>query len=148
MADPLAWMVKSPDATSEKLPAYSTDPISRPRNIPLNSLRAVGLIVGSIETDGAWVVLGAAEGESDKLGDVLGLLDGIFDIDGWKLGAVEIDGAKEGNIDGTLDGMVEKDGLAEGSDEIDGWVDGIAEGASLCGTASTMIKSTIRRTPI
>jgi len=40
-----------------------------------------------------------------------------------------------------LDGMVDTEGPADGCAEIDGDNEGIAEGASLCGSASAIRKS-------
>ncbi len=56
-------------------------------------------------------------------------------------GLADIDGVREGKLDRLFDGMVEMVGLDDGFDEILGWVDGLDDGASLCGNASTIIKS-------
>lgn len=66
------------------------------RNSSSNTLREVGLGVGSNEIDGAIEIVGAADGATDMLGSEVGPVDGWAEIDGSTLGSDDREGTLVG----------------------------------------------------
>ena len=84
---------------------------------------------------------GAGVGIPDKLGTLLGIIEGTVEKEGSTLGCADWDGTSEGYSDGGIDGMADILGFIDGCSEVEGCMEGIEEGASLCGKAPEITKS-------